>query len=145
MSTSEMKTRRILLFCVQTVTEEYMTGGQIMKCPSNDEHRGIKVIKQPNPTDEKYAKAVCRVCGDWIGWLSKADYKHDRQILLTYAMSPEPECVEEATAQESDVERMVRCVKEAEEILEFTCGTNRNYILADILSIAFQLFNSREK
>jgi hypothetical protein len=60
-------------------------------------------------------------------------------------MSPEPECVEEATVQESDVHRMVRCVKEAEEVLADTCGANKNYILADILSVAFQLFNSREK
>lgn len=110
-----------------------------MKCPGDATHRGIKVIKikgGENLVTPHFAKAVCTICGVWIKWLSEPDYN--------YAKSLEPERMDEAAeVQETDVERMKRCLREAGEILAETCGEVRHFELTRAL-VASQLFKRRE-
>lgn len=109
-----------------------------MKCPGDATHRGVTLIKLKGGQKQvspHFAKATCTICGVWIEWLSESDYN--------YAKSLEPERMDEATdVQETDVERMGRCIGEAVKIK--SSAFDRHCPDEILLQIAFKLYDGRE-
>ncbi len=108
-----------------------------MECKGHPKHSGIKVIRCLNDNSIHYAKVICKECRAWIKWLSKEDY--DNVMVGT----PRGEDVVEA--QETDVERMERCIEEAKGIhVRCISKTITEIAIKRALQIAFKLYDGRE-
>lgn len=107
-----------------------------MKCPGNEEHRGVKFVLA-RITSNHYANMLCNECGAWIRNVSFLE--------MEGISSSDSDEVDEAV-QETDVDRMERCLREARVIQSVVFGGEQGAAYRErVIQIAFKLFDGREK